>query len=508
MRAVGYIRVSSEGQIDNWSLDAQRRAIEDFCAGRGWTLTEVYSEEGRSARSDAISRRPELQRLLADADRKAFDAVVVHSLDRWGRNLLVTLQSLSRLAQSGVSFVSISEQMDYSTPEGRMVVGMLGAVAQYFSDNLARHTSKGKRERVMQGLYNGDLPYGYCKGPDGIPNILGEEAELVRQMYHDYAGGMVSFAELAERANAQGALTRNKRKETAYGVTGPRPFTKESVKDIISNPFYCGMVRYKKEPSQQGQHPAIIDKELWEKCQQVRGQRRRGGRSVAKGFRPYLLKGLARCSHCGERLWCETVRGVAYYRSQYRGTPCPSGGGLTKAEVLDKQMDAIIHALVLPEDWREEVLQILETEDTRGRIVEERRQTETKLRRVGKLYGDCLISETEYELRRRELENYRAALVIPEEKRVVAAGEAVRELGYYWSEMLLEDKAAVLQTMLSAVYVDISPKILVGVVPRPGFEALFRCCPQFVVSGDPEGGQPVANPVAKLFAGIPLFAVR
>jgi len=120
----------------------------------------VYSEEGISARSDSIEKRPQLKQLLADCATGAVDVVVVHSLDRWSRNLRVTLETFKFLADRRVAFASITENIDYSTPEGRLFIAMLGAFAQYFSDSLSRHASKGRRERARQGPPTGGVPSG------------------------------------------------------------------------------------------------------------------------------------------------------------------------------------------------------------------------------------------------------------------------------------------------------------------------------------------------------------
>src|SRR4030042_3820658 len=145
MRAAGYIRVSSAEQVENWSLDAQQRAIVDLCPSKGGELVGFYREEGASAWAESSERRPQFQRLLADADQRALDMVVVHSLDRWSRNLRLTLETFRLLSDRRIAFASVTENIDYSTPEGRLFIAMLGAFAQYYSDSLAKHTSKGRR---------------------------------------------------------------------------------------------------------------------------------------------------------------------------------------------------------------------------------------------------------------------------------------------------------------------------------------------------------------------------
>ncbi|MFC2000140.1 recombinase family protein, partial [Chloroflexota bacterium] len=98
-RAVAYLRVSSASQVDGHSLDAQERLFGELCKNRGWELVQVYREEGRSARKESIQGRPAFRQLLDDASHGQFDIVVVHTLDRWSRNLRVTLESLSVLAK-------------------------------------------------------------------------------------------------------------------------------------------------------------------------------------------------------------------------------------------------------------------------------------------------------------------------------------------------------------------------------------------------------------------------
>ena len=87
MRAVAYLRVSSASQVDGHSLDAQARLFHELCKSRDWEPVGVYREEGRSAHVESINKRPVFRQLLEDADNGSFDAIVVHTLDRWSRNL-------------------------------------------------------------------------------------------------------------------------------------------------------------------------------------------------------------------------------------------------------------------------------------------------------------------------------------------------------------------------------------------------------------------------------------
>src|SRR5690349_5811287 len=157
----GYVRRSSEMQKDNFSIDAQKRFIREACKLRGLPEPVFYEDDERSARGEQIAKRPAFKRLLDDIQAGRVQMVIVHTFDRWSRNVMVTLQSFRILAEHNVAFISLSEHIDYSTPEGRLQLTILAAFAAYFSDMLAKHTSKGKSERAAQGLYNGDIPFGF-----------------------------------------------------------------------------------------------------------------------------------------------------------------------------------------------------------------------------------------------------------------------------------------------------------------------------------------------------------
>lgn len=218
-RAVAYIRVSSEEHAkgDRFSLPAQRREIAAFCQAKGWEIVGWYADEGVSARSDTIAKRPELHRLLTETASGAVqaDVVVVHEVSCWARNRAVFFNTLADLAERRVAFASVKEDIDYSTPRGQMFLSILATFAAYFSDALAAHTSKGKRERARQGFYNGDLPFGYRNPTPGkageynktVPLIVDDEAAGVRLAFEAYAAGTVSDAGIASVLNQRGYQT-------------------------------------------------------------------------------------------------------------------------------------------------------------------------------------------------------------------------------------------------------------------------------------------------------------
>src|SRR5271157_5914450 len=185
MKAVAYVRVSDASQIEGHSLDAQERLFQELCKNRGWEPIRIYREEGKSAHVEAIARRPVFRKLLDDVAKHDFDVIVVHTLDRWARNLKVMLESLSILAKHNVSLASISENIDYTSPQGKLFTQMLGSFAEYFSESLGTHVKKGLDQRAFEGKHTGGIPFGYesCW-------IDGEKGERIRRCDPEHPGGI------------------------------------------------------------------------------------------------------------------------------------------------------------------------------------------------------------------------------------------------------------------------------------------------------------------------------
>ena len=159
-RAVGYRRVSMREQVDGHSLDAQENHIRQYAHNQGWLMQQVYTDAGLSAKKD--SERPALTQLLADAQAGQFDVIIVDKIDRFYRHLGGLLVALDQLNNCGVALVSVQEHLDFTTPWGKLMLTVLGTLAEIYIDNLKQETRKGKKQRAREGLWNGNFPFGYC----------------------------------------------------------------------------------------------------------------------------------------------------------------------------------------------------------------------------------------------------------------------------------------------------------------------------------------------------------
>ncbi len=146
MKAAIYARVSTAN--NGQSPEMQLRELRDYCQRRGWDVAGEYVDAGISG---AKEKRPALDRLMADAHRRRFDAVVVWKFDRFARSVSHLLRALETFLALGIEFVSLSEQVDTSTPTGKMVFTVLGAVAELERSLIAERVRAGLRNARAKG---------------------------------------------------------------------------------------------------------------------------------------------------------------------------------------------------------------------------------------------------------------------------------------------------------------------------------------------------------------------
>jgi DNA invertase Pin-like site-specific DNA recombinase len=146
VRTAVYARVSTANNGQDPAM--QTRELHEYCLRRGWKFAGEYVDEGISGAKDS---RPELNKLMADAHRRRFDAVVVWRFDRFARSVSHLLRALETFKALGIEFVSLCEQVDTSTPTGKMVFTVLGAVAELERSLIAERVKAGLRNARAKG---------------------------------------------------------------------------------------------------------------------------------------------------------------------------------------------------------------------------------------------------------------------------------------------------------------------------------------------------------------------
>jgi putative DNA-invertase from lambdoid prophage Rac len=146
VRAAVYARVSTADQ----NCEMQLRELRDYCQRRGWEIAGEYVDTGWSG---AKASRPELDRLMNDARQHRFDAVMVWKLDRWGRSLIQSLQSVQELASMGVRFIATTQNIDTdeSNPMSRFMLQIFGAFGEFEREMIRERTVAGVRAARAKG---------------------------------------------------------------------------------------------------------------------------------------------------------------------------------------------------------------------------------------------------------------------------------------------------------------------------------------------------------------------
>lgn len=371
LRYAAYIRISSEEQVGNYSVEAQKRAIQAWIQAQDGQLVQLYVDEAQSGRT---LERPDFQKMRQDARKGKFDALVVHKFDRFSRNRTDALAIKSLLRYDyNVKVYSVTEPSEDSDGAiGALIEGIMESVAEWYSRNLAAEVAKGRREKVNQGYHNCQAPFGYVRdGKRLVPAV--DELPGLKMAFEAYATGNYGYADIAR------LLTEN-----GHRSKSGRPFSKDTIRDILKNRIYLGEVRYQETrrnsdgkrnfsaPTQwfKGQHEPVIAQELFERCQQVREGRNFHHQSPAR-YNPYLLRGLVYCHRCCSnpvanadfpswgKMICQTQQGTenSYYRcnSKWAGViNCQQGG--VRTQVIDEQVLSVLASLKPPANWRTRII--------------------------------------------------------------------------------------------------------------------------------------------------------
>jgi len=299
IRCAVYTRKSTEDGLEQEfnSLDAQREAGEAYIksqAHEGWICLPDHYDDGGFTGGNMD--RPALQRLLADIQAGKVDMVVVYKVDRLSRSLLDFAKMVETFDQNKVAFVSVTQLINTSTSMGRLMLNVLLSFAQFEREIISERTRDKMAAARRKGKWVGGMPVLGYDVVDTKLVINPLEADRVRRIFQEYLDhdGLISVVhELARRG------WRTKAWTTAKGTQrGGRDFDKSSLWQLLTNITYLGKLRYKEE-IHEGEHEAIIDREIWQRVQDKLQRNGRTGGAMVRNKFGALLKGLLHCVPCG-----------------------------------------------------------------------------------------------------------------------------------------------------------------------------------------------------------------
>ncbi len=293
IRCAIYTRKSSEEGLDQEfnSLDSQRDYCEKYIQsqrGEGWVQIPTFYDDGGFTGGN--TDRPALQQLLEHVKTGLIDVVVVYKIDRLSRSLLDFLQMIKMFDSNGVSFVSVTQQINTSTPAGKLMINMLMSFAEYerevTGERIRDKIAASKRKGMWMG---GVTPLGY-DAKDRKLIVNEPEADIVRQIFADFIRheSMTTIVQQLQRKGICGKSWISRRGKAVQGTL----LDKGNVYRILNNPIYIGKIKHKQE-IHEGEHQPIISQDIWDKAQSLMdknssGERRKKSRKASS----HLLRGL------------------------------------------------------------------------------------------------------------------------------------------------------------------------------------------------------------------------
>ena len=304
-RVAGYARVSTDSEEQLTSYEAQVDYYTQYIkANPDWQFVAVYTDEGISATN--TKRRDGFNRMIQDALDGKIDLIVTKSVSRFARNTVDSLTTVRKLKEKGVEVYFQKENIYTLDSKGELLITIMSSLAQEESRSISENVTWGQRKRFADGKVS--MPYrhflGYRKGADGLPEIVPEEAELVKRIYKLFMQGKTPHA-IGKILTAEGIPT----------PAGKEKWQASTIESILQNEKYRGDARLqkkftvdflqKKMKVNEGEvpqyyvensHPAIIEPEEWDLVQAEFSRRKALGNrySAASIFSTMLF-----CGDCG-----------------------------------------------------------------------------------------------------------------------------------------------------------------------------------------------------------------
>ena len=285
--AVIYARYSSERQSEQ-SIEGQIRECMEYARRHDIAIVDTYIDRAMTGKND---NRMDFQRMLKDAAKRAWDAVLVYKFDRFSRNKYEMAIHKKTLRDNHVSLISAKEHIP-DGPEGIILESLLEGMAEYYSVELAQKVSRGLRENRIKGNYSGGgIPYGYKV--ENKKFIVNEnEAPTVIRIFEMYASGAYCKT-IIKALTDEGIMQHN-----------GKPFTKNVIYDMLQNTRYIGIYNHKTDGAYTNMFPRIVPQSLFDLVQSIAAENRLGKKPKEEVV--YLLKHKIKCGYCKKPITSES----------------------------------------------------------------------------------------------------------------------------------------------------------------------------------------------------------
>ncbi|MHC0456797.1 recombinase family protein [Clostridium perfringens] len=428
-----YCRVSTDEQAEfGYSIDEQKRLLEEWCKANDYIIYKCYSDRGISGKN--IKDRPALKELLSDAKEGKFDMVISWKINRVSRKLEDVLKIVNLLEENNITFKSYSETFETDTPAGRMQFQMMALIGEFERGTISQNIKMGMVAKAKSGSWCGGRVLGYDLVPNNSPEeekkgknkleINEKEAEIVRFIFNEYSKGK-GYKAITNQINKLGYKTKK-----------GNNFSVGSIRDILTNPVYIGEIRYNVRQNWsekrrrninpnpirvKGKHEAIIDRELWDKVQLILESKKGKPSRIYDG--EYPLTGILRCPKCGAGMVISRTtntladgskKRIAYYccgNWKNKGTSVCNSNTIRvdKAnEYVFKKIEELVSneamvKAVVKNINKERKEKVKPAERFLGDIDKELEKLDKRKRKIFEAYEEDILTKEEFQIRKDEL---------------------------------------------------------------------------------------------------------
>lgn len=236
-----YIRVSTEEQAKyGISLGAQEESLENYAKALGYEISKIYRDKGKSGKD--IKGRPEMRQLLEDAQNRKFQAIFIYKLDRFSRSLKDLIETIEKLKEWGIDFVSLQDKIETTSASGKLMFHIISAFAEFERNVTGERTKFSLDKRAREGYHVTRAPFGYKLEEKKL--IPKQDSYLVQEVFQDFLNKNISLTKLSKK----------------YG------FSVNGLKKILTNQTYLGKVKFDKQ-THQGIHQSLISSTLFNHVQ-------------------------------------------------------------------------------------------------------------------------------------------------------------------------------------------------------------------------------------------------
>lgn len=316
LRVAPYCRVSTDQEEQQSSYEAQIAYYTDKIAKNPeWTLAGIFADEGITGTS--VRKRPQFLKMIQQCKKGNIDMILTKSISRFARNTLDCLHYIRMLKELNIPVIFEKEGINTMKMASEMAITMMGCFAQAESESISQNVTWGKRQSFKNGkvTYNYKNFLGYRKGEDGKPEIVPEEAEIVKRIFNSYLAGN-SIVGIKRELERDGVLTATGKDEWSQAGISNLLKNEKFAGDALLQKTYVTDVLTKKTRKNNGElpqyyvknsHEGIIDRDLFNRVQEEIA-RRNSKRKVSQKYAitelskyssKYALTELLICGHCG-----------------------------------------------------------------------------------------------------------------------------------------------------------------------------------------------------------------